>query len=104
MVKASELTPSTILASIRQGNFYSSCGPQFHSIEIHADEVHVQTSPVQFIRLVGPRYLGDRWGSYDGRLITEARFSIPHDWSYGYLDIEDETRRRAWTNSLFVES
>lgn len=103
MVKARQLTTHMILSSIRQGNFYSSCGPLFHSIEIHAGEVHVETSPVQFIRLVGPRHLGDRRGAFDGQLLTRAQFAIPLDWSYLYLEIEDETRRRAWTNSLFVE-
>lgn len=103
MVNAPELTASTLFAAIRQGNFYSSCGPQFHSIEIQADEVHVKTSPVQFIRLVGPRYLGDRQGSYDGHLVSEARFTLPEEWSYVYLEIEDERHRRAWTNTLFVE-
>jgi hypothetical protein len=66
--------------------------------------VYVHTSPVQFIRLVGPRYLGDRRGSFDGRKIHEARFYIPPNWRFAYLEIEDEFRRRAWTNSLFFES
>ena len=33
---------------------------------------------------------------------TEATFDIPKDWSYHYIEIEDEAGRRAWTNALFT--
>jgi hypothetical protein len=64
--------------------------------------VHIRCSPVQFVRLVGPDSAGVRLGSFDGRRLTEATLEVPPDWPYVYLEVEDDRRRRAWTNTLFV--
>jgi hypothetical protein len=102
MVNAPECTTQSIMDALRRGNFYSSCGPEIHDLQIDGGEIHVRCSPVQFIRIVGPGYHGMRSGSFDGDLRTEASFNIPTDWSYAYLEIEDATGRRAWTNNLFI--
>ncbi len=104
VVNATERTPERIMGAIRRGNFYASCGPQFHSIRLDGDQVEIETSTVQFIRLVGPAYRGQRLGSFDGQRLTSARFALPADWDYAYLEIEDEQGRRAWTNTLIAES
>jgi hypothetical protein len=100
VASAAERTPEAIEAAIRAGRFYSSCGPEFHSIEADDGHVSVATSPVAFARLVGPASLGKRIGSFDGELTTEASFDIPPDWAWAYLEIEDPHGRRAWTNTL----
>ena len=99
MVNAPNLSRQAIQAAIRAGNFYSTCGPEFHAIECDGTYVTVRTSPVQFARLVGPAYLGNRIGSFGGGLLREATFEIP-DWPYAYLEVEDDHGRRAWTNTL----
>ena len=101
MVNAAECTREAIFAAIRAGNFYSSCGPEFHSIECDGASVTVRTSPVSFIRLVGPATRGVRVGSFEGKTFTEATFEIPPDWATRRLEIEDAAGRRAWTNTLF---
>lgn len=102
MVNSPALTPSAIMKSIRTGNFYSSCGPEIHSIELDNSIVTIETSPVQFIRLAGPGPFGCRAGTFDDQLLTSATFEIPEDWPYAYLQIEDQQRRRAWTNTLLT--
>jgi hypothetical protein len=102
VVNAAEPTPGCLLAAIRRGNYYASCGPQFRSITFDGSHVEIETSVVQFIRLVGPTYHGQRLGSFDGQRLTHGRFAIPPDWHYAYLEIEDDRGRRAWTNTLFV--
>jgi len=102
MVNAPACSRDAIMAAIRGGNFYSTCGPEFHDIAHEGDRITVKTSPCQFARLVGPASLGTRVGSFDGRLLSEASFTIPQEWPYAYLEIEDTQRRRAWTNPLFV--
>ena len=102
MVSASSSSREAIQGAIRAGNFYSSCGPDFLSIEYDGARVTIATSPVQFVRLVGPAHQGDRIGSFDGKLFGEATFEIPQDWRYAYLEIEDSQGRYAWTNPLFV--
>jgi hypothetical protein len=103
MVNAPLLSREAILDAIRAGRFYSTCGPEFHKIECDGQSVHIETSSVQFARLVGPAHWGQRVGSFDSRRLAEAMFEIPDEWAYAYLEIEDAQGRRAWTNTLFTE-
>jgi len=100
VVNAQELTRDALMASIRAGNFYASCGPEFHSIESDGTNVTVRTSEVQFARLVGPGPVGNRIGSFDGSTFTEASFEMPGGWAHAYMEIEDTQGRRALTNTL----
>jgi predicted metal-dependent phosphoesterase TrpH len=102
VVNAAEGTAPRILDAIRRGNYYASCGPEFHAIRYGEGHVEIETSPVQFIRLAGPAYRGERLGSFDDQRLTGARFAAPAEWDYAYLEIEDDRGRRAWTNTLFV--
>ena len=86
---------------MRAGNFYSTRGPEFLAIERDGDCVVIETSPVRFVRLVGPASAGMRIGSFDDKEITEAEFEIPPEWQYAYLEIEDARAMRAWSNPLF---
>jgi len=104
MVNTTECSTEAICSSIRAGNFYATCGPQFHAIEYDGTHVTIETSPVQFVRLAGPGYLGNRIGSFDGELVDTARLEIPSDWTYAYLEVQDAQGRRAWTNPLLVSS
>jgi len=104
VVNAAERTPERIQDAIRRGNFYASCGPKFHAIRYGEGYVEIETSPVQFIRLVGPASRGDRLGSFDDQRLTGARFAVPAEWDTAYLEIEDDRGRRAWTNTLLVRA
>jgi hypothetical protein len=102
MVNAVEKSHSAILASLRAGNYYASCGPEIRSLEFRDGMISVETSPVQFIRLVGANIYGKRVGSFDGSTLTSAKFEVPPNWPYAYIEVEDHQRRRAWTNNLFL--
>jgi hypothetical protein len=98
MVNAPECTKKDILKSLFNGNFYSTQGPMFESIQLDGNKIFVSTSPVKYIRLIGPKSLG-KWIVSKGNGIRE--FEIPSDWTYARLEIEDENGKRAWSNSLF---
>jgi hypothetical protein len=104
MVEAAACTREALMESLWAGRFYSTMGPEFHTIGVErgADGIRVrmESSPVRFARLVGPGYLGRRTGDFEGPLMTEAAFDLPADWPYAYLEIEDDRGRRAWTNTL----
>ena len=103
VVNAKNCSTQEIMAALWRGNFYSSCGPEFYSIEWDGYELHISTSPVRFLRIVGPVWNGTRAGSFDGPLITHTSLPIPTDWQYAYVEIEDEMGKRAWTNNLFID-
>lgn len=102
MVNAPTCSRPAVLDALRTGNFYSTCGPEFHAIEWDDPTLTVRTSPVQFVRLAGPGSLGQRVGSFAGELTAAAALEVPADWPYAYVEIEDAQGRRAWTNPLFV--
>ena len=106
MVNAPECSREAVHAAIRAGNFYSTCGPEIHSLEcsIKGDEaaITVRTSPVQFARIVGAGSNGRRMGSFEGELFTEFALAFPLEWPYAYLELEDAQGRRAWTNPLMI--
>jgi hypothetical protein len=102
VVNAEECSPQKIMAAMRSGNFYSSCGPEIHAITFDGSELSLSTSPVRFVRIAGPGSLGSRLGSFEGPLLTGVQMPIPEDWAYVYVEIEDQVGRRAWTNTLFV--
>ena len=101
VANAAELSTTAILAAIRSGNYYSSCGPAFLRIELEGAAVRITTSPVQFVRLVGPGSRGKQLGSFGSERIASATFAVPAEWSYAYIEIEDGEGHRAWTNTLF---
>jgi hypothetical protein len=101
-VNAEACTDENILLAIRRGEFYASTGPQFIDIGWQDGKVRVKTSPVKFIRLVGPRYQCDKAIAADGEWLSEAEFSIPDEWETAYIQLEDDSRRLAWTNTLLV--
>ncbi len=102
VVNAAACTDRNIMAAIRAGNFYSSCGPEIHSLCWDGQALHCTTSPIQFARLVGPASSGVRCGSFDGETFNDMTLAVPADWDYAYLEIEDQAGRCAWTNNLFA--
>jgi len=101
VVNAPECTAAQIINGMRRGNFYSSCGPQLHSLSFDGERLDVETSPVRFARLVGPGPNGLRIGTFDGEPLERFHVTVPREWRYVYLEIEDLEGHRAWTNSLF---
>ena len=102
MAHAPTLSAVAIIDAIRSGNYYSSCGPEFQHIEFDGTSVRITTSPVQFVRLVGPGSLGKRLGSFGSERITAATLTVPPELEYAYIEIEDGQGHRAWTNTLFT--
>lgn len=102
-VNAPECTRESIFKAIRTGNFYASTGPKFFNIELRRGKIHVLTSPVKFIRLVGPAYRSHKVIDLNRSELVEAEFDIPEDWDTAYLQIEDDARRLAWSNPLFIQ-
>ena len=100
VVSAPELTRENVLAAIRRGEFYASCGPEIHSIRTSGDVVRVRTSPANVVRLVGPTTGGVRARASDEAGLTEAELTIPAGAGYWRLEVEDLGGKLAWTNTL----
>ena len=101
MVNAADCTQQEILENIRRGNFYSTQGPEFKTIEFGENSVSVETSAVTYVRLIGPRRTGQWVHALGKNPIFRAEFDLSCDWPYARLEIEDAGGKRAWSNPLW---
>ena len=92
---------NAILAALRQGAFYSSCGPEIYDFRVEAGKAVVECSPSESIAF--------RWGHLPTRVvrgdvpITRAEFDVPPYLTYLRAVVTDEAGRRAWTNPIFLK-
>jgi len=101
MVKAESLDPEAIVTALKAGHFYASTGPEFRSIAIddEADELVIETSPVQRILATGNGPLSRR-AAGDG--ITSARLALEPFRAHGFVRVTiiDGEGKRAWSNPI----
>lgn len=73
VLRASELRPGAILEALRQGQFYSTTGPEIKDIRVENGELCVETSPVRWVWFASLPWLGIRRVAEPGESLTEAR-------------------------------
>lgn len=99
MVKADRNEPDALLAALKSGAFYASCGPTIEDARIEGDEIVVRTSPCRNIAVMGR---GSRAANrFEPALIGEARLPLSRfrgDWFR--VVATDETGRCAWTGPV----
>ena len=90
---------SSILKALKNGAFYSSCGPEIYDFRIEDGVAKVSCSPVSEIYFINGKYpnRGQR-----GEGLTEAEWKIGWPISYVRVCVKDEQGRRAWTNPIFL--
>jgi hypothetical protein len=104
VINSEKCTTKSVRNAIRNGNYYSTTGPDFYDIKITKNnQLKIKTSPVNAIRLLGSEYLCKAEIDFNGKnTISEHTFDIPQDWPYVYIELEDSNGKRAWTNNLFI--
>jgi predicted metal-dependent phosphoesterase TrpH len=100
-VKSEALTPESILAALKRGEFYSSTGPQIFDLQVKPkDYIRVRCSPASSIFVTSK----GAWSVYKhGHGITEAELNIRKlDSPYCRVSIRDEHGGRAWSNPIWL--
>ena len=106
-VKADSLEPAALLQALKLGHYYSSQGPQIHSLSISGDQLDIECSPVDRVFVVGGT---SGSASYDGRSFTKATVDLsqlegrifktdPSPWIR--VTVVDEFGKRAWSNPIW---
>jgi hypothetical protein len=99
MVKAPALTRQDIVAALIAGNYYSTMGPVFASVEFNGDHVTVHTSAVQHILFRCDGSNGRVVHAPAGGTLSSASFDLNAEkWHFLRIEITDEHGRKAWTN------
>lgn len=106
-VKAQSLDPDEILQSLKDGNYYSSQGPQIHGIELQGKSISINCSPVDTITVVCGN---SRTAVKTGKAITSAEFDLKKleaGWLLTKLSpwfrvvAIDHAGKRAWSNPIW---
>lgn len=105
MVNA-ENNVNSILNALKNGAFYSSCGPEIYDFYVKDGHCVIECSPVKKLRVHSDCHPTKVWHDPDGKLLTYAAFDIEsHNQDYGYvrMSIMDENGNYAWTNPIFLD-
>lgn len=102
MVKSRRRSTHAILEAIREGRFYSSCGPHFTDISLQGDTLEVITSPVRSIHFITFNGHSKVEHAVDEPFITSARREIKSFHRYLRIECVDEDGRYAWTNAVML--
>lgn len=92
----------SILAALKAGEFYSSCGPEIYDFYVEDGKAVVKCSPVDRVRF-HYAYLPTRIRDGEGELIEGAECEIPDFCTYIRAVVVDEEGRKAWTNPIFLK-
>lgn len=105
MIASPTLSYPDVIAALRTGKFYASCGPEITELSYENGEVTLRCSPAQEICMTT---LGRRGACvYDpaDKLITEAHFRIdPELCGFVRFRVTDARGKNAWTNAYDVDS
>lgn len=97
---------NSILEALKNGAFYSSCGPEIYNFYVEDGKAIVDCSSAAKIRLHSDMHPTVVIRSADGTL-THAEFDLNHSWvgSYKYIraTIIDKNGKYAWTNPIFLD-
>ena len=102
MVKA-EKNVNAVLTALKEGNFYSSCGPEIKDFYIEDGKAHVVCSPVSKILFCADRHPSRKISCGDGEELTSAEIDLKDSYKYVRATVVDENGNRAWTNPIFIK-
>lgn len=100
-VRAERLDPDALLAALKAGHYYSSQGPEIHTIEVTGDHLFVACSPARAIFVSGR---GPASGLQLGDGVTEGTFPLgAFAGSYCRVTVMDAAGKRAWSNPIWLD-
>jgi len=104
MVKA-ENNINAILQALKNGEFYSSCGPEIYNFYVDGNKAVVECSPAQRVRF--HCYMHSNKMVHSDGSLTRAEITLEDDIadSFSYLRavVIDTKGKYAWTNPIFLD-
>lgn len=102
MVKAARLDQAAVLEAMRQGNFYSSSGPEIDDISLDGGVARVRCSPVDAIHFIAQTGVGQRVFDPNGERIAEASYALTGRETYLRVECVRSDGPRAWSNPVWL--
>jgi len=101
MVRTADATPDGILRAVREGMFYSTCGPEIRNVETSPDGLRVEMSPCDEAHFVASDQKGARIVAEGEPGLTSASYLFRGPEKYVRVECVDRFRRKAWTNPFY---
>jgi len=100
MVKAEANEPDALLAALKRGDYYSSQGPELHSITVEGDEIEVECSSVSTVIVQGS---GSACVALHGNCMTKARLKLRRCGQSPWMrvTVADAAGKKAWSNPIW---
>ena len=99
MIKSDNLEYKAITDALLKGNFYSSMGPEIHSLTFEDGKIHIKCSEAQDICLNTASRRAERVTG----CLTEAVFDIVPEDEYIRITVTDMKGKKANTNAYFTD-
>lgn len=97
---------NAILDALREGAFYSSCGPEIYDFYVQDGKAVIECSPAAQIRFHSDKHPTRIEKSVDGTL-THVEMDLNNYWAGGYkyirVTVIDKNGKFAWTNPIFLD-
>ncbi|MEI4194647.1 PHP domain-containing protein [Roseovarius sp. E0-M6] len=102
MVKAQQNDPDQLLTALKAGDFYSSQGPELHSVRIEENHIAVECSAASALIVAGQ---GSAAQATHGTSMTSARLRLDRFANSPWLRVTviDRAGHRAWTNPIWLD-
>ena len=101
MVKATELTEDAILNALKQGDYYSSTGPEILDFNHLLGTYSVKSLPCRSVAFMCNTWYGRRFEAPVGGTLTEGDYTLQGREVYLRAQVTDHLGRRAWTNPVY---
>lgn len=96
-----EKNVDSILNAIKNGAFYSSCGPEIYDFYVEDGKAVIKCSPAKMIRF-HYGYRPNVVKRAEDELLTAAETAVGETHTYIRASITDEQGRMAWTNPIYL--
>lgn len=104
VVNSDSLDSMSIIRNMKEGNFYSSSGPEIYEFKIEDGKVVIKCSPCKYVMFKSwPERGNFLVDLHNGKLITEASQVIGKHMKYIRVECIDENGQVAWTNPIFLD-
>lgn len=102
-IKTKELTYPAVMKALKQGDFYSSMGPEIHSLYIEGRDLVVKTSPVEKIYVKTEGRNCHIKAAPFGETLEAARFALTGREGYIRVTCRSENGLYADSNAYFLK-
>ena len=92
-----------ILEALKNGAFYSSCGPVIKDFYVDDEgKAHVETSECEKIIFQCDKHPSKKFIA-KGEPLVKAELNLRDDYDYIRVTVEDKNGNKAWTNPIFLK-